>query len=266
MGFFDLKAVCAVCNKDVGLNRYQIANKEWICPECRKKCGVGIRTVKMTAEEIKDAIANKKIKDDEIIAINAAKKEELNNFNTTKKIGAYIEFDDTQKKWLVPDGLLGKKKNPKIYNYSDIVDYELLEDGESIAKGGLGRAVAGGVLFGGIGAIVGGVTGGKKSKTVCTSLKIKITVNDINNPVVYLKFLSSETKKSSFIYKTAFNSAQECLSVLQLITNIQEKEQEEVAQPVVSSADEILKFKSLLDNGIITQEEFESKKKQLLGI
>ena len=34
----------------------------------------------------------------------------------------------------------------------------------------------------------------------------------------------------------------------------------------VSSADEILKFKSLLDSGIITQEEFDAKKKQLLGL
>ena len=33
---------------------------------------------------------------------------------------------------------------------------------------------------------------------------------------------------------------------------------------VVSSADEILKFKNLLDDGVITQEEFEEKKKQLL--
>jgi hypothetical protein len=42
---------------------------------------------------------------------------------------------------------LGTKKNPKIYNYSDIVDFELLEDGESITKGGLGRAITGGLLF-----------------------------------------------------------------------------------------------------------------------
>ena len=33
-----------------------------------------------------------------------------------------------------------------------------------------------------------------------------------------------------------------------------------------SVADEILKFKSLLDMGVITQEEFETKKKQLLGL
>lgn len=33
-----------------------------------------------------------------------------------------------------------------------------------------------------------------------------------------------------------------------------------------SIADEILKFKQLADSGVITQEEFEAKKKQLLGI
>ena len=34
----------------------------------------------------------------------------------------------------------------------------------------------------------------------------------------------------------------------------------------VSAADELKKFKELLDSGIITQDEFDAKKKQLLGI
>ena len=38
------------------------------------------------------------------------------------------------------------------------------------------------------------------------------------------------------------------------------------SQPTLSSADEILKFKNLLDQGILTKEEFEAKKKELLGI
>ena len=33
-----------------------------------------------------------------------------------------------------------------------------------------------------------------------------------------------------------------------------------------SAADEIKKFKELLDMGVITQEEFDAKKKQLLGL
>ena len=39
-----------------------------------------------------------------------------------------------------------------------------------------------------------------------------------------------------------------------------------IQQQHISSADEILKFKALLDQGIITQEEFNQKKKELLGL
>lgn len=38
------------------------------------------------------------------------------------------------------------------------------------------------------------------------------------------------------------------------------------SEPVVSAADELKKFKELLDMGVITQEEFDAKKKQLLGL
>lgn len=34
----------------------------------------------------------------------------------------------------------------------------------------------------------------------------------------------------------------------------------------LSGADEIVKYKKLLDDGILTQEEFDAKKKQLLGL
>jgi ribosomal protein L37AE/L43A len=257
MGFFDLKATCANCNKEIGLNRFQIANKEWICPECFKKCGFNMTTPinKMSVSDIKYAISAQQKNAEKLIA-----------FKPTKKFGAFIEFDENQKTWLIPDGFLGTKKNPKIYNYSDIVDFELLEDGESITKGGLGRAITGGLLFGGIGAVVGGITGGKRSKSICNSLKIKITVNDMRSPVVYINLLATATKKDSFTYKSIYKSAQEILSTLQLICNSPKVPEENSNVHPKSNADEILKFKNLLDQGIITQEEFDLKKKQLLGL
>ena len=64
-----------------------------------------------------------------------------------------------------------------------------------------------------------------------------------------------------------------------LLTNAEEianvindliKKRQKSGQPTVineaSSADELAKFKKLLDSGIITQEEFDAKKKQLLGL
>lgn len=46
-----------------------------------------------------------------------------------------------------------------------------------------------------------------------------------------------------------------------------QKVQTVIAQEVPqSNADELKKYKDLLDSGIITEEEFEAKKKQLLGL
>ncbi len=67
----------------------------------------------------------------------------------------YLQIDDTHKAF---------KAGGSIFEFSNLLNFELLEDGETITKGGLGRAVAGGLLFGGVGAIVGGVTGGKKKQ------------------------------------------------------------------------------------------------------
>lgn len=50
-----------------------------------------------------------------------------------------------------------------------------------------------------------------------------------------------------------------------------ERQKTEKSAPVImdmpqSNADELKKFKELLDSGVITQEEFDAKKKQLLGL
>lgn len=52
------------------------------------------------------------------------------------------------------------------------------------------------------------------------------------------------------------------------ITALSEKEKAATlsAEPGNTSADEIMKYKQLLDAGAITQEEYDAKKKQLLGL
>lgn len=61
------------------------------------------------------------------------------------------------------------------------------------------------------------------------------------------------------------------LGILGLIIVIVQKDKNEnINQNAIinnnSNADELKKYKELLDSGIITQEEFEKKKQQLLGI
>lgn len=107
----------------------------------------------------------------------------------------------------------------------------------------------------------------KKERDVCNELQIKITLNDAVQPAVYINYIDTEMRKSGFAYKEYIKNAQDTLSKLQLIIKERENEQASKASNASSSnsvADEIRKFKALLDDNIITQEEFEAKKKELL--
>lgn len=141
------------------------------------------------------------------------KENTIPDFNVTKRVGGFVEFDDDRKKWLIPD----KKKAPQVYAYGDILDCDLLEDEDSLTSGGLGRALAGGVLFGGVGAIVGGITAKRKTKAIVKSMKIKITLNSIETPIVYINLINTPIKTDSMIYKTLDASAQEILGIMAVI-------------------------------------------------
>lgn len=69
-----------------------------------------------------------------------------------------------------------------------------------------------------------------------------------------------------FSYKKANEYAKEVFEVLYNTFKSYKENGETSNTTTVSSADEIKKYKDLLDAGAITQEEFEAKKKQLLGL
>ena len=123
-------------------------------------------------------------------------------------------------------------------------------------------------MFGDAGAIAGGVTARRKSSSTCSKLQIKITLNSLSNPVVYINFIETEYRKDSVlgkeVYESEYSLAQKALSVLNLICDSNSDGEIEEEEANYSKADEIKKFKELLDMGAITQEEYEEKKKDLL--
>lgn len=148
-------------------------------------------------------------------SIEGGHSKEVEDFVSTSEVGEYIKFNDNTKQILI-----SPKFNPRIVNYSDILDFELIEDGKTVeTKGGLGKAVVGGVLFGDVGAIVGGSTSKKKSVTSVSGLKIKIVVRDMNNPNSYIRLITTSTKTDSFIYRSSYEDAQKILSMLQIVTS-----------------------------------------------
>lgn len=136
-----------------------------------------------------------------------------NNFNPDVMITNNVGVDRE-------NGLIGVrqfKAFKEVWKLSDIKSYELVEDGQTITSGGLGRAVVGGLAFGGVGALVGAVTGGKKDKSKVTKFQIKFNTTDISNPVRYIDLIKVPTKRNTLIYEQAVNDADKILSSLNIL-------------------------------------------------
>lgn len=212
MGFFT-KENCTCCGKEVGITK-QKTLEGFICPACVNEClgGSLLNFKSMSAKDIKESM-DKKIENDN----------KISEFKTTKKVGVYLFIDSEKKQFIFP-GAFGSIKNSIVHSFDDVVEVEILEDGDSITKGnGLGRAVVGGLVFGVAGALIGGVTGSKKTKSLVNSLRVKVTLNNIINPVKYIDLISTKTKSDSFAYKSANNIAQEILSLLTIVKSDTQK-------------------------------------------
>lgn len=192
-----------------------------------------------------------------------------------KKIGLYFAVDSYNKRFKI-------KGDGSYYTFGDLVNYELYENNSVIQKGGIGRAIVGGALFGEVGAIVGAQT--RKSQNFVDSLYIRITLK--SSGMKKITFINSPTDRNSMIYKMERKSADEVLSELDLISAENQNEAiqtaaqtqyepqpapppiQQTSQPEQSPtliADELLKLKQLLDMGVLTQEEFNQQKQKLLN-
>ena len=171
------------------------------------------------------------------------------------------------------------KASDKIFSFDELAGYELLEDDSVVsASTSATVATARSSLFGtrAYGASASAQVG--MQKKVVEHLVLRIDTDDVEYPCVMITYISKPTAVSSNNYKFAFSQAQQTMSALGAILRQREREtpQAESATPVQqivvnqTSAPndmELLKqLKELLDAGIVTEEEFQAKKAQILGL
>ena len=114
----------------------------------------------------------------------------------------------------------GKKAGTnKWYPFSDLVSYDLLEDDSLVTSGGVGQALVGGAIFGGVGAVAGAITGKRVQKKRIESLYIKVTLNNFDTPCILIPLVTKPIKTNSKEYQTAFEEAHKILSVLDIIAH-----------------------------------------------
>jgi hypothetical protein len=164
----------------------------------------------------------------------------------------------------------------KIENGQETFEVEVGKKGHPII-----RAVVGNALFGTTGAVVGAVTNhdtrhfkeqkGRRilviyfrtdsGEIIKDEEKCQTDEEFIKLETAIMKIFESEESKDSSnqMEQVIASAVQSAVSDMQPALAVQ-------ADNNISVADEIKKFKELLDMGALTQEEFDAKKKQLLGL
>ena len=256
MGLFGSKKSCSICGNTVKGSKIK-ATDGLICSDCINQCAQDIQT-----KDVIFQLGNFSVDDfkTHIDFMNTVNKQRLQLFKESPGSNDFIKVDFDNKLFYLP---LKGKREPFIYSFSDLINFELIEDGTTVSKGGFGSAVVGGALLGAAGMITGGILG-KKNKDVVSSLYISLSLNDPLLSHRTIEFISTDTKKNGMIYNISKKASELVVSTLERICNSAESLTQSQGSP--SAADEIKKFKELFDSGIITEEEFNAKKKQLLGL
>ncbi|QEA34496.1 SHOCT domain-containing protein [Weissella soli] len=189
----------------------------------------------------------------------------IKNFPTsaTVHLGDYLMWNNENNDVLINRGIFSLGKT-EIFKRSDIRSFEVIKDGEKSEKFGLGGATVGGLILGPIGLLGGFLL--KKKKNDINDLRVRVYTSG-DQAIHDIVLIKSKTKANSIVAKTANLSLQQIVEFLQkAIIELEEENTEQIAQSsTTSTADELLKLKSLLDTGILTQEEFDTQKSKLLG-
>jgi ribosomal protein L37AE/L43A len=262
MGFFDSKEVCGICGKETGLNRFKIKQSNaWICSDCAKKAGgvMSFNVSKITIEEIKERINDleekQKVKQDNIIS---------NPMKTAEGMYQYC-FDNNFGQ--------GMTKNWGIKHF-ELIENSLMKDEEilmtfiglhnyiSMTKhdSNFAYAVTNKRMIMAQKKVIG-----ERFQTVSLD-----NVNDITfTSGVVFGVMTVDTIKEKFnicLDKISAKKINEKIhEVLESLKRIS-SDNSITKSSNISTADEIKKYKGLLDMGAITQEEFDAKKKGLLNL
>ena len=204
---------CDICEGNAGLLASKLGDGRWICGSCLKKAGGVSAIVKlrgMQTSEIKAIVYGK-----EFDASNTG-------FHATQQFGKLLKIDEDSEMIEIPSEAMRQalrtgKVSDSTIRFKDLISVELIENGSTVASGGLGSALAGAALFGDAGMIAGGIVGKKKISDICESLQIKLTVNDLSNPALFIDVIRSKTAKGSLKYRNDFELAQKIVSVLNVI-------------------------------------------------
>lgn len=179
----------------------------------------------------------------------------------SKKVVAGVYYDEETDELLINRNSL-INIHTTIVKASDVRSFQMIQDGQQSEKFGLGGAAIGGIIFGPVGLLSGFLF--KKKKNTISDVRVRIFTSEKYHDI---RLLSSEAKANSLIAKAALKQAETVGGFIQqlIIKNEDSTASATLPTSTTSTADELLKLKSLLDAGVLTQEEFNEQKAMVLA-
>lgn len=213
---------------------------------------------------------------------------EIENFTVSRKIdgfGSYYIFaiDENNEKIA-----LVTQTSKQVVNFSDIIGVELIEDGSTISQKSttrtIGGAIVGGVLAGGAGTIVGGLSGSSAQKNKVSLVLVKILLRSLDNTSLTVNCFDSRTmttegkasietegKMESYIYKIGKKNADDIKDLVSIIIDRVDSKTNSAKLAASTNgksgsiSDELIKLSELKEKGILTEEEFMLQKNKILN-
>ncbi len=173
-------------------------------------------------EKANNIIEKNARKSDKIVSsIDGFKATSATRYVVGDKIGGFLYVDkNSLQLCIVPFG----GNTYKMFNPSDLIDVKVVEDNSTITEtkvgGQIGKAVVGGVLFGGVGAVVGGLSSNKNNSVIVNSLRVVIHLNDFDCHTVTLNCLANiNVRRDSQEYRAAVDIADNWYGLLNVFAN-----------------------------------------------
>lgn len=262
MGFFDLKAICGVCGNEAGLNRFKIRKSDaWVCATCMKRAG-GVLSVSpnnVTIEDIKE-ILNQKDSSDNVKAEKiqngqlATAEAMYENCKKNNYGSGFTEGWGVKHFKLIEDSLM--KDEEVLMTFIGLHNYiSTTKHDNNFAYAITNKRIL----------IAQKKVIGETLQTISLD-----NINDITlNVGIVFGVMTVDTIKEKFNIAVAKASARKIYDKVHQIFNEQKNKKNNgisQATSTLSVPDELKKYKELLDVGVINQEEFDTKKKQLLNL
>lgn len=175
-----------------------------------------------------------------------------------------------------PRGTVLAQEQPyrSVVAFSDIVKAEIIRDGTQVASTNRGSqvlgAAVGAVAFGGVGAIIGGLSGSSTSVSGAKRLSVRITVEDADKPLHEVTFYETDRKKGGrrgdMLFDQGAQQVAEFAAHIEAAMRQADAAAPESAPPPGDSvAGQISALWQLKEAGALTAQEFETQKARLLN-